>query len=217
MRLWYRLCRAAISAFYHVIWWPRVEGREYVPRGPCLICSNHRSWFDPPLIGVALGAREIGYLAKEELFGNPLARALFWSWNIRPIRRGTVDRAAVEHIDRLLARGIPVLAFPEGTRSRTGRMLPPRPGIGRLVRTTGVPVVPAYVVKTSGMHQAPFRWGRVCVRFGTPISAGEVSGFSDDKAGYRALSRLIMERICLLSDDPDRDRRDALESSETPV
>jgi 1-acyl-sn-glycerol-3-phosphate acyltransferase len=210
MRLWFRFCRWAASVVYHVLWWPRLEGKENFPEGPYVICANHRSWFDPPLVSVLTHWREIGFLAKAELYGNPIVGRLLWSWNARPIHRGTIDRRAMEHVLTLLNRGIPMLVFPEGTRSRTGRMLPPRPGVGRLACGAGVAVVPVFIFGSFGIGRAPFRWGRLGLRAGPPITVEEIRAFGDHKEGYRALSRHILERICDLSDDPARDRAAAL-------
>ena len=199
------LARTAI----HLLWWPRYIGRENLPTGPYLICANHRSWFDPPFVAIVI-PREVGFLAKAELFKNPFFGKLIWALNARPVRRGTVDRSAIDHVLAHLKNNIPVVTFPEGTRSRTGKMQPPRPGIGMLARLAGVPVVPIYIKGSFKMSHRPFFWGSLEARIGDPITASEVLSFSDDKDGYRALSRRIMEHICALSDNPEVDLADAL-------
>jgi 1-acyl-sn-glycerol-3-phosphate acyltransferase len=209
MRPIYWTVLAFARTIVSLLWWPRYIGRENVPAGPLLICSNHRSWFDPPLVSLAV-PREIGFLAKAELFKNFFFGRLIWAVNARPIRRGTVDRAAVEHITNHLKNSIPVLVFPEGTRSRTGSMQPPRPGVGMLARQCDVPILPVYITGSFRMGRRPFAWRRVQVRLGTPIPREEIERFPDDKDGYRALSRRIIEAICALSDDPKRDLATAL-------
>ena len=109
------IARAAI----HLLWWPRYIGRENLPTGPYLICANHRSWFDPPLVAIII-PREVGFLAKAELFKNPLFGKLIWSLNARPIKRGVVDRGAIDQVLAHLKKNVPVVTFPEGTRSRPG-------------------------------------------------------------------------------------------------
>ena len=209
MRLVYDGVVLLASLFYYLLWFPKLTGRENFPSGPYLICANHRSWFDPPLVAVLTSWRPIGFLAKSELFANPLFGWLIRSINARPIRRGVVDRSAAEQIQGLLNQNIPVLTFPEGTRSKTGRMQPPKPGIGRLVRMSGAPVVPVYIHGSLGIAKRPFLWGRLGMRAGPAITIEEIRSFADDKDGYRALSRLIMQRICALSDNPRADLTDA--------
>ncbi|HWO57393.1 MAG TPA: lysophospholipid acyltransferase family protein [bacterium] len=209
MRPIYRTILAVARIVYHLLWWPRFSGRENLPSGPFLLCANHRSWFDPPLLAL-LVSREVGFLAKAELFKNPLFGRLIWTINARPIRRGVVDRAAIDHVIGLLKDNRPVVAFPEGTRSRDGQMQPPKPGIGMMARLAAVPVVPVYISGSHKLARRLFHWGRLRVRIGDPIPVSEVLSFADDKDGYRRLSRRIMERICALSDDPEHDRATAL-------
>ena len=201
------VARAAI----HLLWWPRYIGRENLPTGPYLICAKHRSWIQPPFIAIVI-PREIGFLAKAELFKNFLFGKLIWAINARPIRRGVVDRTAIDHVLALLADNKPVLTFPEGTRSRDGGMHSPKPGVGMLARMAGVPVVPVYIKGSFKMSHRPFFWGGLEARIGDPIPAPEIASFPDNKDGYRALSRRIMEHICALSDTPDDDIATALGS-----
>lgn len=204
MRLWYRSILTVARVAYFVLWRPQYVGRDHLPEGPFLLCPNHRSWFDPPLMAL-LVPREIGFLAKAELFRNRVFGWLIRSVNARPIQRGGIDRASVNHVLGILRSGRPMLVFPEGTRSRSGQMQPPRAGVGRLARLAAVPVIPVYITGSFHLGRAPFHWGRLAVKVGEPMSAPEVLSYADDKSGYRALSHRIMRRICDLSDDPDRD------------
>lgn len=210
MRPLYWTILTIARAVIHLLWWPRCIGRENLPNGPYLICANHRSWFDPPFLAIVI-PREVGFLAKAELFKNPLFGKLIWAINARPIKRGVVDRTAIDHVLAHLKNDIPVVTFPEGTRSKDGQMHAPKPGIGMLARLAGVPVVPIYIKGSFKMSHRPFFWGSLEARIGDPITASDVLSFSDDKDGYRALSRRIMENICALSDDPKRDLATALQ------
>jgi 1-acyl-sn-glycerol-3-phosphate acyltransferase len=173
-----------------------------------LLCATHRSWFDPPLAAI-LQWRPIGFFAKAELFANPVFGWLLRSLNAYPVKRGGVDRKALGTVIASLKRGIPVIVFPEGTRSRTGKMLPPRPGIGLLARQAGVPVVPAVIRGTRGIWGNIFRWTRVTMTVGKPVTPDEISAFPDEKQGYRDLSWLILRRICDLTDHPERSWQEA--------
>ncbi len=214
MRPIYWTAVAIARAAIHLLWWPRYIGRENLPTGPYLICANHRSWFDPPFIAIVI-PREVGFLAKAELFKNPLFGKLIWALNARPIRRGSVDRTAIDHVRALLKNNIPVVTFPEGTRSRTGHMQPPRPGIGMLARLAGVPVVPIYIKGSFKMSHRPFFWGSLEARIGDPIPASAILSFPDEKDGYRALSKYIMGSISALSDNSEWEIQDAIDSGDS--
>jgi 1-acyl-sn-glycerol-3-phosphate acyltransferase len=200
-RIIYRTVWLFARAIYLILWWPRLEGRERLPAGSFLLCANHRSWFDPPLAAILLW-RPVGFLAKAELFSNSIAGWFLRTLNAQPIRRGAIDRGAIRGVMEKLGRGLPVIVFPEGTRSRSGQMLPPRPGVGMLARRAGVAVVPAHIDGSFGVGHHPFRWGRLRIRLGPVIEIADLAAFPDDKQGYRDLSDRIMRAICDLSDDP---------------
>jgi 1-acyl-sn-glycerol-3-phosphate acyltransferase len=76
----------------------------------------------------------------------------------------------------------------------------------------GVPVVPIYIKGSFKMSHRPFFWGSLEARIGDPIPLSEIQSVPDDKDGYRALSRRIMEHICALSDDAEHDLATALQT-----
>jgi glycerol-3-phosphate dehydrogenase (NAD(P)+) len=122
-------------------------GTEHIPNGGVILASNHRSFLDPFAIGCCLG-RPIYFVAKKELFKNPL---LGWFLNCLgafPIRRGASDEESMATARALLERGQAVVIFPEGTRIRTGSLGAPKRGVGRLALQTGKPVVPIAVTNS---------------------------------------------------------------------
>ncbi len=116
--------------------------------------------------------RAINYLARESLFRFPGIGALLRSWNAVPVDRDGGGAAGLKAIlDRLLAGG-GIILFPEGTRTRDGKLQPARSGIGLIVIKSQAPVVP---VRTFGTFEA---WGRsqkiprpkrVVVKYGEPM------------------------------------------------
>ena len=142
----------AWGSFYVVmnpIWRLSVEGRRRIPwKGPAVLVANHLSLLDI-LVLYAL-FRPFKWVAKAELFRVPVVG---WNMTINdyvPIRRGDPEsvRKMMDHCRRHLARGTPVLLFPEGTRSRDGRLQAFKDGAFRLALDAGCPVIPIVVSGT---------------------------------------------------------------------
>jgi 1-acyl-sn-glycerol-3-phosphate acyltransferase len=139
MSLSYRIGWTLFRALYAVYFRWRVYNAERVPlQGGVILASNHASHLDPPLVGAAL-RRPINYLARESLFRFPVVGAVLRSWNAVPVNRDGGGSAGLRAIlDRLLAGG-GIILFPEGTRSRDGRLQPARPGVGLTVIKSTAP------------------------------------------------------------------------------
>jgi len=161
----------------------RALGREHWPEhGGALICANHQSMFDPPLIGLTC-PRRMNYLARDTLFRVPLLAPLIKFLDAIPIDREGVGLAGLKETLKRLRSGELVLIFPEGTRTHDGEVAPLKPGFISVARRSGVPLVP---VGLDGAYQAwprtsrfP-RWGRIAVVIGPPIAAEQVAALSDD-------------------------------------
>ena len=164
-------------------------GTEHIPEGGVILASNHRSFLDPFAIGCCLG-RPIYFVAKQELFKNPM---LGWSLNCLgafPIKRGASDDESVATSLALLERGQAVVIFPEGTRIRTGSLASPKRGVGRLALQSGKPVVPIAVTKSERARRGwRIRPVRVHLRFGPALTFPRV----DDPSPF--LAGEVTERI----------------------
>ena len=162
----------------------RVAGRENWPAsGGALICANHQSYFDPPLVGLTCG-RRLTYLGRTTLFANKLLAPIITFLDTIPIDRDGGGLAGLKETLRRLKRGDMVLIFPEGTRTRDGELQPLKPGFCAVARRSRVPLVP---VALDGAYDAwprtsPLpRGGRLAVVIGKPISAAEVTELSDEQ------------------------------------
>jgi glycerol-3-phosphate dehydrogenase (NAD(P)+) len=158
-------------------------GREHIPDGGVVLAANHRSFLDPFAIGYCL-PRPVYFVAKQELFRNPILGWLLNSMGAFPIRRGGSDEESMETALQLLDRGDAVVIFPEGTRIRAGSLGRPKRGVGRIALQSGAPVVP---VAITGSERARTGWlirpVKVHVRCGPPLTFPRVERPSPFLAG----------------------------------
>jgi 1-acyl-sn-glycerol-3-phosphate acyltransferase len=161
----------------------RVAGREHVPAGQAVVfCANHQSNVDPPILFHALH-RRLHVLFKKELTKLPLLGTAFQIGGFVPIDRGSREQsmAAIEQAAESLRQGNSFLTFPEGTRSRTGALLPFKRGPFLMALKAQVPVVPVAVQGgTASMRKGSsiVRPTTVSVRIGAPIETKGM-GLSD--------------------------------------
>lgn len=168
----YRIGWIFFRAVYRLYFGWRVYHPERVPMtGPVILASNHASYIDPPLVGSGI-KRAINYLAREDLFDVPVVGWLLRHWLVVPVdREGGGAKGLKAILARLLA-GQAIILFPEGTRTRDGKLQPARSGIGLTVIKSAAPVVPVRVFGTFeayGRHLRLPRPRRVAVKYGQPI------------------------------------------------
>lgn len=165
----YRICRALMRFLLFSIWRWDVEGLENIPAdGPVIIVSNHISYWDPVVIAAAV-SRQVFFMSKKELFAIPVFGLLIKSWGVFPVDRGHPDRSAIRRALDLLKGGQIVGIFPEGTRNKTGSLLPPSTGAAYFAIRTGAPVCPAAIIEVRGRSS----WGlfrRLSLRLGPIMS-----------------------------------------------
>ena len=178
-----------------------VEGLERIPRkGPLIVACNHISFWDPPLVGAHL-PREMHFVAKAELFHNPLFGALIRSYNSIPIQRGAQARAGLRGAEEVLSAGGAVLIFPEGTRNKSGELLPPRAGVGRLAAVTRTPVAPACITGSNQIRRSMRRRVPIRITFGSPMMP-PASGHPE-REEVRAYARMVMDTIRAMRADQE--------------
>ena len=199
MRPLYRFFWGLGSGLCALLFRLRVEGRMHIPtEGGLIVASNHCSYVDPILIGVA-SYRELCYVAKREVFPIPVLGWLITRLNAIPIDRSARgDRQALRRIEEAVGLGGALLMFPEGTRNKAGRFLKPRSGIGMMVVRNSVPVVPVYLSGTVNVWRTLLGLERAVVRFGPPLRFDR--GEEDDRKGaYRRIGAGVMAAIDALS------------------
>jgi 1-acyl-sn-glycerol-3-phosphate acyltransferase len=147
--------------YVRMVYGLRVSGIEHVPlEGGCILGANHISAWDPIVVGMAF-PREVHFMAKRELFRNPVLRRINHGLRAFPVDRSGNDIGAIKEALRRIQRGYAVGVFFEGTRNRGGEAQAQQ-GAAFLAQRGGVPLLPAAI----------WREGRgFCVKFGEPLLA----------------------------------------------
>lgn len=191
-----------------------VDGRDRLDRDATyLFMSNHASTFDIFALFVAT-EHPLRMVAKRELFLIPIFGWSLWMCGFIPIDRSNRERAiaSLEKAARRIAHGISVLVFPEGTRSRDGRLLPFKKGGFMLALDAGVPVVPVVVIGTESIMEAKsleVRKGTITVRFGEPIPT---AGLDVERGGRDRLMREVRASMVALGAEPGESSRAAADA-----
>lgn len=151
--LFFDVLRLITTMFTTLVWRYRAYHGERVPgSGPVLIVANHQSYLDPIIVGQLVPSRQIDSVAREGLFRVPLLAPLMRGLHGFPIREdGEPDSAAIREILARLERGLAVVIYPEGSRSRDGRMTEFKRGAALVVKRSRCPVLP---VAIEGAHDA---------------------------------------------------------------
>jgi len=147
----------------------RVEGQEHVPTaGAVLLASTHQSHADSLAIGTAV-PRPTHFLGDRRLLSWPVVGRQLPRLGMVPLNRGEGDAGAMDVLAGLLSEAACIVIYPEGSRSRDGRVHRLRSGLSRIAAAMRVPVVP---VAVAGIHDVwpigsrpRLRGGRVTVRF----------------------------------------------------
>ncbi|MDY6054458.1 lysophospholipid acyltransferase family protein [Micrococcus sp.] len=200
--------RRTAAALFRLTCRPQVRGLENVPaQGPFILASNHLSFFDSPILQ-ALCPRPVHFFAKAEYFTGTgvrgrAQRLFFESVGSIPVCRGEQAEAvaALDALVELLEAGQGVGIYPEGTRSRDGRLYRGRTGAAWLSLTTGAPVVPVGVTGTERLQPpgtSGFRTHRFTVTAGEPLHFGH-PGRRHSLPQRREATEAIMAAIAALS------------------
>jgi 1-acyl-sn-glycerol-3-phosphate acyltransferase len=192
-RLWYDCVFWSSFTFFTFGFSLRREGWNNIPRkGPLVLLSNHQSMFDPVLVGLS-SRRYLSYLARKNLFEQPVLAPLIRSLNAIPIDRG-LGREGIEAVLAALGYGQAVLIFPEGERTHDGTVQPLKPGVSLVIKRVSCPIVPVGIAGCFGAWSRFRKWPKpsplflpptdstIAVSIGTPI----------DPARYARMKREAM-------------------------
>ncbi len=174
--------RLVLKPFYRF----EVIGVENIPKDDgVMICSNHIDNLDPPVVGISV-PRPVHFMAKEELFSVPILGKIISKTNAFPVKRGMSDREALRKAMAILKENKVLGLFPEGTRSKDGKLGKGLAGAGFFALRTQAQVVPCAII-------GPYKlFGKVKVVFGQPLSMEELR---QEKASAEKVTDIIMESI----------------------
>lgn len=193
----YRAAWLPVRFLLHLLFGYRTEGAEKVPeKGPVILAANHLSILDPIAIGAGI-RRPVSFLARADVFRLPVLSWLLPRLYAIPVERGTGDLSAIKGAIRALERGMAFGIFPEGTRSRSGRLQPFKTGVAAIAFRTGSPVVPVAVVgseKAWPVGRKLFRLRQpIRVVYGDPIPVPRKTKVSHQE--LESLTREIEARV----------------------
>jgi 1-acyl-sn-glycerol-3-phosphate acyltransferase len=189
------LARLLVTPLYHVLWRVHVEGGEQLPRtGAAIIAANHVSFFDSVVLIMA-SRRTLSFVGKAEYLDSWKTRRLLPALGMIPVDRSDGRRAvlALKRAAGILRAGRMFAIYPEGRRSRDGRLHGGHSGAAYLSIATGVPIVPTGLVGTDQIQppgtRVPRPFRSVVVRFGTAIDPATYPG------GHRQRRRLLTDDV----------------------
>lgn len=186
MPLWYKL---------------ETEGLENVPEGSgYLFVSNHRSNADPILIGVQNPETQFCFLAKQELFSDGLIGWLLRKLGAVAVDRGAGDLTALEEIEFRLQNGQNALIFPEGTRSKDGRLGHFKTGAALIASQTGVPVVPVAISFDDELH---FR-SKIRISYGKPFDIPKTTAADPEPSVLKQVRKDMTEHVSALLEQNEK-------------
>lgn len=168
-------------------------GLENIPaEGGFIMAANHNHALDPVFIGIPIENRQMHFMAKKELFDNPIAKYFLTKMNGFPIVRGGMDKDALKYAIRVVEEGRILGLFPEGTRSKEHKPGKAKRGVAVIAKAAKAPVLPVSIYNREDMK----RGSKITVRFGELIPYEEL-GFTEEgsKTEEKAVAAYIMERI----------------------
>ncbi len=177
----------------------QVRGRENIPaEGPLLVVANHVNLVDVPLLSVSFNRRLI-FMAKKELFYFRSIGHFIGGLGAFPVHRGQLDRKALRQANQVLADGLALAIFPEGTRSYSARLRQAFPGSALIALRSGTPILPVGIIGTKRIRGLTWLLGRpqITVNIGHSFHLPPANS-KLTKVELTERTNFIMERIAEL-------------------
>lgn len=196
MKPFYKLASNVVHFLMKNVWnLEIIHPENFSQINNCIIAANHISFFDPPFLG-AIIPKEIYFLAKAELFKNPILKIVLPKLNAFPIRRGTIDRSAIMQAEKLLTQGNSLLIFPEGTRKNAKV----KAGIGKIAFQMQKNILPIHIKNSDHLFLCFLRKKKLQIIVGNIIEINTFCG-DDDKKTYQKIAEFTIQKIYELENE----------------
>ena len=193
--MFYDCMRYLFRFIFKIIFRTKIIGVENIPKdGAFILAANHLSNWDPPFLATFLD-RDVNYMAKEELFKNPIFAAIIRALHVFPVRRGTADKNAIKNAVKVLKSGGCLGLFPEGTRSKTGKIGKAESGVSLIAAMTKAPIIPAAIINTEKIFSAEIKIPRLAVVYGEMMN---FTGNAKNKDDLNNFAQEIMAEVAKL-------------------
>jgi len=175
-----------------------IKGKNCIPTdGAAIAAGNHIHLADPVFLYFAQ-KRQLRYMAKGELFKNKFLGWVCGNYGAFPVERGTGDTESINTAEQLLADGKVMAIFPEGTRSKDGKVGRGKAGVMHIAYQSAVPIYPfAVYAKKSALRIGC----KYTIAFGEPVTAAELGVLTGSPREYREATRRLMSIITELQND----------------
>lgn len=190
----YLFFRKLVSIFFHIKYKINIINEENIPdmKGGYIIACNHQSYADPPLMAAIIRGK-FSFMAKEELFKNPVFAWLIRRCGAFPVSRGSGDDTPINTALEVIKKGRIFVIFPEGTRSKDGTIGRVKSGIALIASEANAPVLPVCVRYKNKKE--------IDVNIGRLIPADEVHIDEEDRKSMRKVSNRIHEELVGLQEE----------------
>lgn len=193
--MFYQIFKILCRFVFGIIFRTKVIGAKNIPKeGAFILAANHVSNWDPPFLGTFIN-RTVNYMGKEELFKNPIMAAICRGLNVFPVKRGAADKNAIKTAVKILKFDNCLGIFPEGTRSKTGKIGKAESGVSLIAAMTKAPIIPAAIINTEKIFSSEIKFPRLAVVYGEPI---KFSGSAKDKDAMNDFAQYLMNEIVKL-------------------
>lgn len=189
----YKVMKGIASFLFLFVYRIKSQGKENIPKeGGVIFAVNHRSWVDPFMVALT-SPRPLTFMAKAELFKNPIFGKALKALGAFPVKRGKGDLAAVKTALSILKEEKVMMIFPEGTRVKKGQTVEAKPGVAMFAIHAKTPIIPIKIDGEYGFMK------RITVIYGEPMDFSEYGKLPTEE--LKKLSQGVMDKIYSMEAD----------------